>query len=51
MITLKINMVTTQDYYPNTDSWIHEIKTDVVYKDFSNDKEMFDLIQNIMMVY
>ena len=38
MITLKINVVTTQ----NTDSLIYEIKTDDVYIDFSNDKEMFD---------
>ena len=31
-------MVTTQD----TDSLMYEIKTEDVYEDFSNDKEMFD---------
>ena len=41
MNTLKINMVTSQDNYP-TDSLMYEIKTQDVYEDFSNDKEMFD---------
>ena len=36
MITLKINMITTQD------SLMYEIKTEDVYKDFSSDKEMFE---------
>ena len=36
MITLKINMRTTQD------SLMYEIKTEDVYKDFSSDKEMFE---------
>ena len=42
---LKINMVATQDYYSlftDTDSLMYEINTEDVYKDFSNDKEMFD---------
>ena len=41
---LKINMVATQDYYSlftDTDSLMYEINTEDVYKDFSNDKEMF----------
>ena len=42
MITLKINMVTTQDYHSHTDSLMYEIKNEDVYDDFSNDKEMFD---------
>ena len=29
--------------FTDTDSLIYEIKTEYVYKDFSNDKEMFDL--------
>ena len=37
MITLKITMIT------DTDSLIYEINTEDVYKDFSSDKEMFDL--------
>ena len=41
MITLKVNMVTNQDF-TNTDSLMYEIKTKEVYKDFSNDKEMLD---------
>ena len=36
-------MVTNHDYYSDTDSLIYEIKTENVYQDFSNDKEMFDL--------
>ena len=28
--------------FTDTDSLMHEIKTEDVYKDFSNDKEMFD---------
>ena len=42
MITLKINMVTIQDCYSDTDSLMYEIKTEDVYKDFSNSKKMFD---------
>ena len=41
MITLKINIVTTQDYYSQTLSNV-KIKTEDVYEDFSNDKEKFD---------
>ena len=41
MITLKVNMVTNQDF-TDTDSLMYEIKTKEVYKDFSNDKEMLD---------
>ena len=41
MITLKINTVTTQDLFTDTDSLMYEIKTEDVYEDFSNDKEMF----------
>ena len=41
MITLKINTVTTQDLFTDTDSLIYEIKTEDVYEYFSNDKEMF----------
>ena len=37
MITLKINMTTTQDYYSQT-----LIKTEDVYEGFSSDKEMSD---------
>ena len=42
MITLKTNMVTIQDLFADTDSLKYEIKTEDVYEDFSNDKEMFD---------
>ena len=42
MITLKMNMIKTQEYYLDTDSLIYEIKTEDVYKGFSNNKEMFD---------
>ena len=42
MITLKINTVTTQDLFTDTDSLMYEIKTEDVYEDFSNNKEMFD---------
>ena len=41
MITLKVNIVTNQDF-TDTDSLMYEIKTKEVYKDFSNDKEMLD---------
>ena len=41
MITLKISMVTTRDF-TDTDSLMNEIKTEDVYEDFSNDKEMLD---------
>ena len=38
MIKLKINMVTTQDYYSQAlDSLMYEIKTEDVYEDFSTD--------------
>ena len=40
-ITLKMNTVTTQDCYLQT-LILYEIKTEHVYEDFSNDKEMFD---------
>ena len=42
MITLKISMITVQDYFTNIDSLMYEIKTEDIYKGFSNDKEMFD---------
>ena len=42
MITLKMNTVTTQDLFTDTDSLMYEIKTEDVYEDFSNNKEMFD---------
>ena len=43
MIILKINMVTTQDYYllSDTDGVMYEIKTEDVYEDFSKDKKIF----------
>ena len=40
IITLKINMVTTQDYYSDTDSLMYEIKTEDVYEDFSHEEKM-----------
>ena len=41
--------------FTDTDSLMYEIKTEDVYEDFSNDKEMFDLViiqlsQNTMMI-
>ena len=41
MITLKINMVTTQDYYSegDTDSLMYEITTEDIYEDFSKDND------------
>ena len=30
--------------FTDTDSLMYEIKTEDIYKDFSNDKEMFDFI-------
>ena len=40
--------------FTDNDSLMNEIKTESVYKDFSNDKEMFDIIiqhhQNIMII-
>ena len=54
MITLKVNLVTTQDYSDNSrygnnsrqltdsDSLTYEMKTGDVYEDFSKNKEMFD---------
>ena len=42
MITLKVNMVTTQDLFTDTDSVMYEIKTEDVYEDLSSKKEMFD---------
>ena len=52
MSTLKINMLRLLSR--DTDSWIYEIKTEDVYKDFRNDKEIFDfsnysIIQNYMI--
>ena len=41
-IILKINMLITQDLFTDTDSLMNEIKTEDVYKDFNNHKEMFD---------
>ena len=29
-------------FFTDTDTLMYEVKTEVVYKDFSNDKEMFD---------
>ena len=40
MITLKVNMAINQNYYLQT--LIDEIKTEDVYEDFSNNKEMLD---------
>ena len=42
MITLKINMVTTQNSYSQADSLMYKIKTKEVYEGFSSNKEMFD---------
>ena len=42
MTTLKVNMVTTQDYYRQKLNLMYEIQTEEVYKDFNNDKEIFD---------
>ena len=39
MITLKINMVTTQDSFTDTDSFMYEIKTEDDNKDYSDDKK------------
>ena len=41
--------------FTDTDGLIYEIKTEDVYEDFSNNKEMFDLViiqvcQNIMII-
>ena len=36
MITLKVNMVTTQDLFTDTDSLMYEIKTEDVYEDLSS---------------
>ena len=41
MITLKTNIIITQDYLTDTDSLMYEIKTEDVYEDLSNDKDMF----------
>ena len=40
MITLKINMVTTQDLFTGTYSLMHEMED--VYEDYSKNKEMLD---------
>ena len=44
MITWKINMVMTQDYYSTTLIWrlTYEIKTGDVHEYFIKDKEIFD---------
>ena len=43
MITLKINMIITWDYYSLTlIVWCMKLKGRDVYKDFSKDKGMFD---------
>ena len=43
MITLQINMVTTQDYYSLTlIVWCMKFKTEDAYEDFSKGKKMFD---------
>ena len=44
MITLKLNMVTTQVYLllPDTDSLMHEINAEDVCENFSNDEQLFD---------
>ena len=51
--TLKVNLVTTQDYYSS--ALMYEIKTEDVHEDFSKDKEIYDLAiiqlsQNIMII-
>ena len=44
MITLKINMTTNQKLlFTDTDSLMHEIKTEDVYEDFSSNEEFFFL--------
>ena len=39
---IKKNMVTTRLLFTDTDSSLYEIKTEDVYEDFRNDKEMFN---------
>ena len=46
MITLKIYMTTTQDYFKDTDRLMYEIKTKYVHEDFSKNREMFDSSNN-----
>ena len=46
MITLKIYMATTQDYFSDTDRLMYEIKTKYVHEDFSKNREMFDSSYN-----
>ena len=36
--------------FTDTDNSMYEIKTEDVYKDFTNDKEMFHLSQNFMII-
>ena len=36
--------------FTDTDNSMYEIKTEDVYKDFSNDKKMFHLSQNFMII-
>ena len=55
MITIKISMVTIQDYFTHTDSLMYEIKTKGIYKGFSNDKKSLTLVivqlsQNIKII-
>ena len=43
MITLKINMITNQNYYSQTlICLIYEIKTEDVYGNYSSNEKMFD---------
>ena len=44
MITLKINIVTTQNYYSQTHSLMYEIKTEDIYEDCLKDKKCLTLI-------
>ena len=41
MITLKMNMITTQNYYSVTLIVLYEIKTEDLYEHFSKEKERF----------
>ena len=49
MITLKIDMTTNQKLlFTDTDSLMHEIKTEDVYEDFSSNEEFFFSINIIV---
>ena len=53
MITLKLNVVLTQDLFTDTDSLMHEMKSKDIYEDFSKHEEILGislLSQNIMII-